>query len=144
MTSTKWLIFLCFYSHHLQNWTIDLLLKNPKFRKHVVNFKTPPLLCGRHGDMVSNSSNFMKFWYFSWNLSGINILDSGFFLKKLKLVFVASALFHNHVFQRKTVLVFILRCFQLYLSPQGIRKTYIHFSNIIFLPGTHFKLKYWI
>ena len=29
------------YPHHLQKWTIDLLLKNNRIHKHVTNFKTP-------------------------------------------------------------------------------------------------------
>ena len=30
------------YPLHSQNWTIDLLFKNNRIRKHVTNFKTPP------------------------------------------------------------------------------------------------------
>ena len=29
--------------HHLQKWTIDLLFKTKTIRKHVINFKKPPL-----------------------------------------------------------------------------------------------------
>ena len=31
-------------SQHLQKWTIDILLKNNRIRKHVTDFKTPSLL----------------------------------------------------------------------------------------------------
>ena len=42
------------YTHHPQKWTIDLLFKNNKIRKHMTNFKTAPtpLLCGRHKFIV--------------------------------------------------------------------------------------------
>ena len=34
--------FLTPYPNHPQKWTIDLLFKNNRIRKHVTNFKTPP------------------------------------------------------------------------------------------------------
>ena len=45
------------------------------------------------------------------------------------------ALFHGQVLQIKNVLIFILRCFQSYLSPEDLEKSYSHVSDNAFQIG---------
>ena len=59
----------------------------------------------------------MNFCYFSQNLSGINIL--GYLFSNIKLMLAMSAPSRNNALQTKNVFIFILRCFQLDLSPEG-------------------------
>ena len=47
------------------------------------------------------------------------------FFAKIEMVVAESALFHKQVLPIKDVLIFILRCFELYLSPEGLEKTFL-------------------
>ena len=60
MTSTKMTNFLTPLPYHPQKWTIDLLFKNNRIRKHVTNYKLQdspnPLPYGRHKCMVPKAN----------------------------------------------------------------------------------------
>ena len=45
------------------------------------------------------------------------------------------ALFHDQVLLIKKVLIFILRCFQKYMSIEDLEKSYIHISDNAFQIG---------
>ena len=58
------------------------------------------------------------------------------FLFKIRTGFCSVSTFSWPGFAHKKVLIFILRCFQSYLSPEDLEKSCIHVSNNTFQIGT--------
>ena len=85
----KWPIFWSPYLHHPQKWTIDLMFKNNRIRKHMTNFKTPP---------SSFQVNVINIWSLIGFLINAALLNF-YFILHYYLLFVKKFIFRVIIFQ---------------------------------------------
>ena len=111
------IIYLCnMKKQRYNNKPNSYLIPNRPGRRESGEMRNVPHWCTLLCNFLLTHPDFTKFSDFSYSLSRINILD---FFQNSKWFLQCQHLFYDQVIQLKNVLIFILRCFQVYSRPEG-------------------------